>query len=326
MKKFFKICGITILVLVIVGLVFFGIGAVSVGSETMNSLVEKLTKGKMHIDLNGIQVKDDLEIEIENVLDNNALYDIDDVDMFDRGYEIWKDDVEKTLVADSKVTKLEIELGGCMFELKDSGDSSYYVEYNGRGKSQVFVEEEELHIKAVNSNNWNIISWNENGNDNCLTLYVPMDIILEEVNIDLGAGQMKLDNLKTKDMEVDMGAGQILSDGLQAEKVSISVGAGEIVLDEVQVKDVQAEVGAGNCEIKGNVTGDIEAECAMGNMTFVLEGSEQDFNYEIQCVTGNITIGNSEYSGVSQEQSIHNNATRNMELECAMGNVEVEFE
>lgn len=318
MKRFFKFCGALALILIIVGVILWGIGAVTVGSQNINDMVEELTEGRIQIDLKGIR------LNLEKAFENNAIYDIDDVDMFDKNYEVWEDEVEKKQVADSGVSKLNIELGGCMFELERSGDDSYYAEYTGKGKSQMYVKGDELYIKVLSGNEWNVINWNNDYNDNCLTLYVP-DITLNEVEIDLGAGQMKLDNLLVKDIEIDLGAGQILSNGMQAEKVALSVGAGEIVLEEVQIRDVQAEVGAGNCEIRGDITGNIEAECAMGNMTLELAGSEKDFNYEIQCVTGNITVGNNEYSGLSQEQSINNNAAKNIELECAMGNVEVEF-
>lgn len=324
MKRFFKVCGITALVLIIVGFIFWGISALTVGTKTMNEVVEKLTDGKVHFE-NGIQIDEDAFWGLGEVLENNALYDIDDAVMFDKSYEIHKGDVEKTLLAEGGVNEWLLELGGCMFELKDSGDDCYYVAFKGAGKSQAFVEDGELHVKVLNGSEWDIVNWNMDSNDNCLTLYVPMSTTVEEVKVDLGAGQMKLDNLKVKDMVIGLGAGQVLAQNLQAEKVSISAGAGEIVLSEAQIKDVQAEVGAGNCEISGTVTGDIEADCAMGNMTFELAGSEEDFNYEIQCVTGNIIIGDRKYSGLAQEQNINNNAAKNIELECAMGNMEILF-
>ena len=127
-------------------------------------------------------------------------------------------------------------------------------------------------------------------------------------------------------MEIDLGAGQVVADRMQAEKMNVSVGAGEIILKEAQLKDVQAEVGAGNCEISGTITGNVDAACAMGNLNFVLTGKEAEFNYDIQCVTGNITVGDEEYSGLAQEQSIDNGAEKTMEVECAMGNVEILFE
>ena len=320
MKKFFKFCGTLALVLIVLGVILWGIGTVTVGTQTMNEMVQKLTNGKIVMDLEGARVS------IENVLESNAIYDIDEAQTFDYKYDVWKGNVEKTLVSEQAVIKLDIELGGCMFEIKDSEDDAIYVEYNGTGKSQAYVKDDKLHVKVLNGNNWSVVNWNQDSNSNCMTLYMPLDTVVEEIDLDLGAGQMKLDYLKAKEVEMDLGAGQILAEGMQVEKIALSIGAGDIVLEQAQLGEVQTKVGAGNCEISGTVTGDIDAECAMGNVTFKLAGAETDFNYEIQCVTGNITVGEREYSGVSQEQSINNQSAKTMDLECAMGNVEVFFE
>ncbi len=311
MKKFFGFCGTLVLVLAALGLVLFGVGMVTVGSGSMNEMLQKLTNGRMQMDFEGMRTS------IENALERNALYDIDDAQTFNEEYEVWVGDVEKTMVADQAVKNLNMELGGCMFEVKNSDDASIYVEYKGNGKSQAFVEENELHIKVLNVDNWN---------SSCMTLYLPTDTVFDEIDLELGAGQMNLNNMKASDMEMNLGAGQVLAEGLQAENVIISVGAGDVTLKQAQLGTVKTEVGAGNCEISGTVTGDVEAECAVGNISFKLTGAETDFNYVIQCVTGNITIGEVEYSGVSQEQNIQNQATKTMDIECAMGKVEVSYQ
>jgi hypothetical protein len=64
----------------------------------------------------------------------------------------------------------------------------------------------------------------------------------------------------------------------------------------------------------------------MGNITMQLEGEEEDFDYELDCVTGNLRIGDTEYSGLASSREVDNNAIKKMDLQCAMGNIEVEFE
>ena len=321
MKKFFKTCLILVLVLVIVGGIMLGISVATVGPDSISDMVAKLTKGVVVFDLKeGIQISIN-DTDIGAFLNDKAIYNIEDADMFDKDHDIWKGDVEKTLLAEGGIREWDLELGGCEFELKDSGDASYYVEYSGKGKSQAYAKDDTLYVRVLNGSDWSVGNTTE-----CLTLYAPMDATVEEISVELGAGQMNLDDLKVRKIEIDLGAGQVVADRMQAETVSVSVGAGEIILKEAQLMDVQAEVGAGNCEISGTITGDVDAECAMGNLTFELTGSEGDFNYDIQCVTGNITVGDKEYSGLAQEQSIDNGAAKNMDVECAMGNVEILFE
>lgn len=321
MKKFFKFCGMAVLVLGILGLVLWGTGVVTVGSKTMDEVLQNLTDGRIQMNMEGIQMKEELQVKIENVLDSNAIYHIEDANLFDKSHDIWKGNVEKTLLANGGIQEWYLELGGCAFELKDSDDDSYYVEYEGRGKSQAYVEGTKLYVKVLNGSDFSI-----GNNTERLILYVPMNVMVEELDAGLGAGQMLLDDLQVKKLVLDLGAGQVTAKKLQAEQLSVSVGAGEIILEEAQLKDVEVEVGAGNCEIAGTITGNVDAECAMGNLTFELRGKEADFNYDIQCVTGNISVGDKEYSGVAQEQSINNNAAKTMDVECAMGNVEILFE
>lgn len=324
MKKFFKFCGSMVLILTLAGLVFAGIGYFTGGPQAVSNMVSNLTNGKVNLSWSGVQVDlSGLNIDLGNVFGGNVRYDINDQANFDKDYTIWKNDVEKTQItgADSAtVDALNLELGGCEFVLETSENESFYFEYEGTGKSQAYVKDNELCVKVLS-----MVEWSIGDNSNKVILYAPEAVSLGEVVVSLGAGEMELDGLKAEKLVFDLGAGQVHAKDLQTDKMSVSVGAGEIKLTDAVLKDVDVEVGAGNIEVEGVVSGNISADCAMGNIALTLEGSETDFNYDIECVTGSITIGNHEYSGLAQEQSINNNASKSIDLECAMGNVKVEF-
>lgn len=327
MKKFFRFCGGLALSLVILGLVFWGVGMLTVGSEKMNEMVQKLTNGKINMDLQGIRLFDeDVKVKLGSFLDHNAIYDIDDSSMFSKEHKVWENNVERMLIAEGDVTKLNLELGGCMFELADSTTGKYYVEYRGKGKTQAYADDGTLYVKVLNGSNWNIVDWNNGSNESHMILYLPMNICYEEIRVDLGAGQMNLDNLSAKIMEVEMGAGQVVANGLTAENLTLRIGAGEALLEESMLKDLVVEVGAGNCEIAGKIDGNVKADCAAGNIAVEINGNESDFNYDIQCAVGKIRVGDIEYSGLSQEQELDHGALKEMELTCAAGNLEVAFQ
>jgi len=321
MKRFFKFCAITALSMAVIGGIMLGVSSMLVGPKTISDMVAKLTNGKVVMDFKqGFHV-DFGDSSLGSFLKEHAIYNIEDAGSFDKNHDIWKGDVKKTLLTEEGVRNWKLGLGGCIFELKDSGDASYYVEYTGKGKSQAYVDGDTLHVMVLNGSEWSVGNSKE-----CLTLYVPMGIMVEEIEAGLGAGQMVLDDLQVQKLVLDLGAGQVTAEKLQVEQLSASVGAGEIILKDVQLKDVEVEVGAGNCEIDGTIAGNVDAGCAMGNLTLELTGKETDFDYEIQCVSGNITVGDREYSGLAQEQNIDNGAEQSMDVECAMGNVEILFE
>ncbi|MBQ9142390.1 MAG: hypothetical protein IJX63_11470 [Lachnospiraceae bacterium] len=174
MKKFFKVCAIIVLVLVIVGGIMFGSSMALSGTENLSKAATEISDGWLTFDLTeGIHINIG-NSNVENFLKDNAIYNIEEADMFDKEHDIWKGNVEKTLLAEGGIKEWNLELGGCAFELKDSGDNAYYVEYEGKGKSQAYVNGEKLYIRVLNGSDWNVGNTTE-----CLTLYVPMNLFVE---------------------------------------------------------------------------------------------------------------------------------------------------
>lgn len=299
MKKLMRFLGLMIGIFLVGGIVLVIIGWQMVGWQGMGQMVSEVSKGK-------VSFEDGVKIEFLDkfgaVLDKNALFHIGDSDMFTDGKEVWKGDVEKTKVASGSVEDWSLELGGCEFVVERSEDESYYVEYHGKGKSQVYTKGDELFVKVLNSS-----SIDFEKEENCFTLYVPTKAELKKVEIELGAGKASMNDICAKE-------------------VKIQVGAGELVLEDAEFEKVKVEVGAGRCAIQGEVNDDIKAECAMGSLELKLKGEEEDFDYDIEAVSGSISVDNKEYSGLAKEKEIDNDADKKMELECAMGSIEVRFE
>jgi hypothetical protein len=62
----------------------------------------------------------------------------------------------------------------------------------------------------------------------------------------------------------------------------------------------------------------------MGNLTMALTGSEDAHSYDVECSMGSVMIGGQSYSGVAEAG--WGSADSHLEIECAMGNVEISFE
>ena len=301
MKNLIRFLGLMIIILFLGGIVLVGVGWSLVGWQGMSQIVDDVSNGKISFE-DGVSIRLGLRNKFEGILEENAIYQIGDSDMFTDGEKVWQGDVPKTKVATDAVKDWNLEMGGCEFVVKTSEDESYYMEYRGKGKSQVYTKGDELFVKVLNSSTINLEKA-ENG----FTLYVPVKVKLENVEIELGAGKA------------------LVSD-ICAEEVKIQVGAGELVMEGVELEKVKVEVGAGKCTINGEVTDDIKAECAMGSLELNLKGKKEDFDYDIETVSGQIILGYVEYSGLAKEKEIDNNADKKMELECAMGSIEVKFE
>lgn len=131
---------------------------------------------------------------------------------------------------------------------------------------------------------------------------------------------------KSVEIGIDAGAGK-LDGALEAEEVEISVGAGEFVNSgSILAKSCDISVGVGEGELEGIDAADIDGECGIGSLSLSLAGKERDYNYKLECGVGSVQIGEGEYSGLAAEKSIDNHASRSLDLECGMGEIDVEFE
>lgn len=322
MSRFMKNCAITALVFIVVGAVLAFIGGSVKGKEIVSQVVEDVTDGKVQVNLDGAE---DWGVTIGqnvlgavNKLEYNVNYDIDDEMIFDNEFELFKGDVKKDFPG-AGISDLDVEVGGCNFAVQESADGEFHVSAENSKKFQCYVSDGTLHIKATTNTA-------VNGTNLCnIVLYVPSGSTFDKVQLEIGAGVMDLGSMAADKIEMEVGAGQITAEKLVADSMVASAGVGEIIIDALQVNKLDAEVGMGNLEATGVVAEKLKAECAMGNMDLKIQGSQEDYDYDIECGMGNIDIGDESFSGVVNERTIDNNSERKMEVECGMGNITIEF-
>lgn len=352
MKKFMKVCAIIALVLVVLGFMLAVVAGTLTGKKTIKNVVESVTGGRIVVDFDfddddwGVFAREsDNEIGealgeagtaigesigelgtsigegIQDSLgtDNEVHYEIEDYIDFDDRYAILNGDVEKYSLGNG-VSELEIEAGGCRFEIKESEDDNFYVEAKDIKKFQGYVHNGTLHITGTIG----AIKWNESSRCS-ITLYVPVAYYYDEVDIELGAGAMSIGDLAAGKVALEVGAGQIKAGNIIADTLDISVGMGEAVVDSVQVRKLEGDVGMGHLYLAGSVNEKADVECSMGSLEMVIDGAQSDFDYDVECGMGSIDIGSSSFSSIAQERHIDNGASKKMTVECAMGDVEISF-
>ena len=297
MKKFIKFCIVVVLAIIGIGLLLPAVMRFYEGANATDDFGVKVTGGKNLLE----DIKEGGEALLDDILnryENLEGFDIDDATIFDKDEAIESGNIERTF---EHINALHVEIGGCALEILDSENDSVRVVTENVGKFQAYQKGNELRITSTRKAK-------ENAENSRITLYLPAGYSWQEVDLEVGAGQIQAESLKINELD-------------------ITVGAGEIRLSGMEVGSVGAEVGVGNFVAQGIVTRSIEAECAMGNLELQLAGSRTDYDYELQCVAGNIKIGEEQYGGgVAKEQKINNGAGRRVDLECSMGNITVTFE
>lgn len=309
MKKFVKVCAILALVFVLIGAGLFYLGSRSVSSSSVKDIVDELTNGKVSFDL-GFS---DWDL---SWFEGNAIYNIDEAQDFNLDYSIYSGNMAKSFSEVEEVKNIKLAVGGYSVTFEESRDGYIYVEAKNVGKMQAYLENDTLYVKALHEE-VNDIS------NSYITVSVPSNKEFDSLHIDLGAGELNFENLICKEVELTVGAGRIQGEGLKCETVNANVGAGEICLYDVVTDSAVLVTNMGNCEFGRSVAKELEAVCTMGNISLYLDEEMEDYNIGYACTFGTVEIDGQEYT--EGERNINNGASKNLDLVCTMGNIDVNF-
>lgn len=133
------------------------------------------------------------------------------------------------------------------------------------------------------------------------------------------------DNYQLKEVDLELVAGYLHIDDIHANELSVDVGAGEGIIESFTAAEVDLNCGAGSLTAAGTADAEVDIDCGVGEIAFTAGGKETDYNYDIDCGIGEIVCGESSYAGIGREKTISNNAAKHMDISCGIGNVAVNF-
>ena len=273
MKRFVKICAITGLILLLLGL---GITAVSaaMGGRYTNSLPSRLASRVWHNHMPWLVRWGD-----DRADDWDDWNDPDDTDRSPGSSQI------KTVSDPSyaQARKLDVDIDkGVIRVLEKEGISQIQVNVQDTyNRTQCYMDEFTLKVKRE--------SGRSRGNEAPrIEILIPAGYGLDKLSLDLGAAECTVLGVTVSKLEIDTGVGAIT--------------------------------------FSGTVNGDVEIETGVVDVTLNLTGSQDGYNYQVECGVGSIDVGAEHYSMLSHETHINNKAPYTMELECGVGNIAVNFD
>ncbi len=345
MKKFTKVCLITVTVLLILGCAF--------------CLIFGLVGGFRQIDESGTRIYD---------IGLGSLKFGYDGSQFGIGY--WDDDWDDDW--DAEFDSIEAELDGIDAELAEPLKLPYTAEEIRQldleiGASGLVIgESQDDHVWITNKSTNQDIRYGMEGDTLCFSagtkyhyffnapikqkskgkiyLYLPKNMDLNRIDMELGTSNLDCMELSAKDIDIEIGAAKANLKGLSGDNVTLEVGAGKADIEMIEAKqtnlsigagkmdlvdlmteELTVEVGAGKIEARGSVTEEANLEVAMGNLDLFLTGKEEDYDYMIDCAMGTVTLGKQCFSNLANENTIDNGSSRDFNIECAMGEINVSF-
>jgi len=324
MNNFIKRCLIVASGLCAIGLVLVLIGGIFGGLRQAEAIA--LRGGfsyPLYVDAAVFKNADaDLDIDTDPDIDTNMDQETDVDDFFDakNANGFYEND---NICGKEDVDELSLEMGACEVAVREWDGTTYKIAAQNVVDLKCFEQNGTLYVKSIR-HRWKPAA------KQLVTLYVPEGVRFELVKLELGAGKGTVKGLTAEEMTVQVGAGELTCRDLTADKLRLEIGAGQADLQNCSAQDARFEIGAGKLSYDGSIDGDMDVSCALGNIELSMTGNYQDYDYDIEAALGNITIdqqgeGRITFSGIS-EKRVDNDAGKKMDLECAMGNIDINFE
>jgi len=248
--------------------------------------------------LTGVFIKDDI---IDTVATTYELTDGDTVDM------------------QGEVNSIKLDLKACevAFEVKD-GSGLMGIEYSGdkRLKPEVTFENGKLVATQKNKQSFSFYSINSPR----LTITLGTDVYLDNLEMNINAGDINMKNVKGDYLFGDFNAGNIVIKNCIFNKADLDADAGNIQIDDSSFKILKIETNAGNVQIHDTDLETVEVNSDFGNVE--IKGLDDLDAYDIECDVdaGSIQVGR---SSSGRHYSSKGAGPGSIKVEVDAGNIEI---
>lgn len=160
-----------------------------------------------------------------------------------------------------------------------------------------------------------------------ITVTLPREKKLTAFELKLGAGRASLQEteLDCGRIGVETGAGKIRAGKVNADEyIDVEIGAGSVELASVQARALKVECGVGGFGMHGMVQNGLTVDCGVGHCDIDLQGRETDYNYDISCGIGKVSLNGNRMSGIGSTHTRNNSgALGNIKVSCGLGKVNI---
>lgn len=143
----------------------------------------------------------------------------------------------------------------------------------------------------------------------------------QRLTLDMSAGRVNLEDLKTRSCAVDMSAGKLDVRGLQAEETRLDSSAGDIAIAELDTQRLTLDISAGATRISGAISEYCYVDMSAGTVKMNLTGTADDYTARLSRSAGSISYDGRSYTG---DAYVGKGAGR-MDLSCSAGSIDVRF-
>ena len=212
-------------------------------------------------------------------------------------------------------SKMKLEISTANLTVKSEGNSYRVEKYQIPKNTKIESKDGVLEIK-------NEKIFNKNDSKSSITVYIPENIELDDVAIEIGAGTVNIAEIKAKNVDFDFGAGNVELENISVNNnTKIQCSAGQVIIKKSELTNANIDAGVGKLSYLGELKGNSKIRCGVGSVQLDLIGDSD--MYEIHAEKG---IGDIKIDDVSvADNSTTGNGENKINIEGGVGSVDIKL-
>lgn len=212
-------------------------------------------------------------------------------------------------------SKMKLEISTANLTVKSEGNSYRVEKYQIPKNTKIESKDGVLEIK-------NEKIFNKNDSKSSITVYIPENVELDDVAIEIGAGTVNIAEIKAKNVDFDFGAGNVELENISVNNnTKIQCGAGQVIIKKSELTNANIDAGVGKLSYLGELKGNSKISCGVGSVQLDLIGDSD--MYEIHAEKG---IGDIKIDDISvADNSTTGNGENKINIEGGVGSVDIKL-
>lgn len=223
-----------------------------------------------------------------------------------------------------RFSKIDVTSGTVAINIQEGNDYAIRMNVGSKVELNYGVRGDTLYIEQEGDK----MKWGLFGNHSMseysgeIVITIPSGTKLEKTTVMLGVGEGNFKNITTEKFNLIAGVASTNIEGLNTAYASIEGGVGEVNLEGSNLGEAKITMGVGSVRIETALEGDMEIEGGLGDLEIILEGREEDYNYQISRGAGEIEINDQHYNGLG-DVNILNRSDQTIDIEAGIGSIKI---
>ena len=151
-------------------------------------------------------------------------------------------------------------------------------------------------------------------------LTIPENVILNEIDIEVGLGKNNIELLNANNIKLELGAGKTTINNINAyTNFKVDGGSGEINIMNANVSNMEIDMGVGLTTFEGTLKGNNKIEAGIGELRINLKDSIDNYRFDVNKAIGSIKVNNNEISN----NTIYGNGVNLLKIDGGIGSIKI---